>query len=106
MITPGHETNNISFTEGAALTKRFRDQMKLGQHLGGLIGKAAFTALLEQEGCVGVRYYFGLNGDNESEIVFVGVDADGNDLIGDDKLCLDKADKCPPNCGDLNILNS
>jgi hypothetical protein len=102
----GHEDYTISFDTGADLTKRYRDQMTSGQLKGGFIGRDSMLDLLNQEGCIGFRYYYGLNSNGKQEVVFVGVDTNGNDMIGTGKICIDTALPCPTYCGNNNVLNS
>jgi hypothetical protein len=102
----GQEDQFITFEKGGEMTQRYRDQITPGDILGGYIGRDAMIALLHQEGCVGFRYYYALNDTNTKALVFVGVDSEGNDIIGNDKLCLDNAALCPPRCSTSNILNS
>ena len=96
----------ITFEEGAALTQRYRDSMQPSQIKGGFISKEDLIALLNQNDCNGMRVYFGLNENNVQELVFAAVDGVGNDIIGENKLCIGNVSKCPPNCGASNILNS
>ena len=96
----------ISFEEGASMTQRYRDSMQPSQIKGGFISKEDLIALLNQNDCNGIRVYFGLNENNGQELVFAAVNDFGNDIIGENKLCIGNMSKCPPNCGASNILNS
>ena len=106
MLINGHENYNITFEEGAEMTRRFREQMQPGQRKGGFIGKDSMLELLVQDGCMGFRYYYGLDANGNSEVVFVGVDNNGNDMIGEGKMCVDSALPCPTFCGNTTILNT
>lgn len=106
MAFTGNENHDISFEEAAELTQRFRNSISPGDCIGGFFGKSAMIALLEQEDCVGFRYYYGLKGDSSPTLVLVGVDGDGNDLIGEDRICLQEPIRCPPNCSEENLLNT
>ena len=106
MNLKGQENHFITFEKGGEMTKRYRNQITPEGIIGGYISSDAMLALLNQEGCVGFRYYYGLNDNNNMELVFVGVDSDGNDIIDSDKLCIDNAAVCPPRCSNNNILNS
>jgi hypothetical protein len=99
MAFPYDENHNITFTAGAVLTKRYRDSMKNGDVKGGYFSRAAILALLDQENCAGIRIYFGLDIENKQELVVVGADRNGNDLIGTENLCMDTFIKCPNECG-------
>lgn len=106
MTFTGHEDHEISFNDAAILTKRYRDQMSSGDCKGGYFSRDAIESLLAQDGCVGIRYYYGLDQSDTQVLVVVGVDADENDLIGNDNVCIEMSILCPEHCGDSNILNS
>lgn len=102
----GNEENQITKEEAAVLTKRYREQMKDGDRKGGYISKDSIVSVLEQDGCVGIRYYYGLNEEEQQELVIVGVNSSTNDIIDDEAVCLDRCIPCPDVCGENNILNS
>jgi hypothetical protein len=76
----------------------FNDKMK-----GGLFGKEAIEALLQQAGCIGVRFYLGLDKAGKKTMVLFGVDAKGNDLLA---YVADQNVPCPNYCPDGNFLNT
>lgn len=45
------------------------------------MGKEILTKILEQPGCAGIRFYNGINEKGEKTLVYVGIDAQGVDLI-------------------------
>lgn len=106
MASTGNENHDINFEEAAELTQRFRNSISPEDCIGGFFGKSAVMSLLDQEDCVGVRYYYGIHADGSNTLVLVGVDTDGNDLIGDGRICLQQPTKCPPYCSEGNLLNS
>lgn len=59
--------------------------------------------ILNQEGCVDIRFYFGLNTENELCLVITGVDANGDDLYSG--LLAEKGIRCPVYCSSSNPLN-
>ena len=73
---------------------------------GGFFGRDAISALLSQDTCVGIRYYYGLDESDVQVLVLVGTDGDGNDLVGQDNLCMEVSIPCPDVCGNDNVLNS
>jgi hypothetical protein len=97
-----NEGKLIPLQEAAGLTAAYR-QNHPGQIQGFLFGKTNVEEILNQRGCVSVRSYLGQNPDGSLELIVVGVDANGNDML--DKV-LDRSHKCPPLCGDQNVLNS
>ena len=102
----GHENHTITFEEGSDLTKNYRNQMETGDRKGGYFSMDAIQTLLDQDACVGIRYYYGLNEVDKQVLVVVGVDADENDLIGLRNICIEASVPCPSQCGEDNILNS
>lgn len=100
--TTAHE---IELNLAAEMTKRYRDQMPPEGRKGGFFGAEAIQQLLDQEGCIGIRYYYAIDSNGSPTIVLVGVDAHGNDQIGDQGACMDMAIPCPGICSDPNALN-
>jgi hypothetical protein len=45
------------------------------------MGKNILEQVLSQPGCVGMRFYNGINEKGQKTLVYVGVDAEGKDLI-------------------------
>jgi hypothetical protein len=45
------------------------------------IGRNIIDIVLAQPGCVGMRFYNALNEDGQKTLVYVGIDADGKDLV-------------------------
>ena len=43
--------------------------------------RAAFDQLLSQEGCVGIRIYYGMDEESNVKLVAVGVDKNGQDIL-------------------------
>ena len=75
--------------------------------------RGAFDELLSQDGCVGVRIYYGMDKEQEVKLVVVGVDKDDQDILapnsdlkkvkGDDKaeepaFAFLSSLRCPPDC--------
>jgi len=102
----GNENQQISLTAASALTANYRsNQIGIGFILGQYFSKDSLNSVLNQETCVGVRIYYGLDADNTTpKIVVVGVDAYENDLVSG--VVLDYGALCPPHCGNSNSLNS
>lgn len=98
----GNEGEPISLEQGAELTARYRanhpDSIK-----GRAVGRTHIEALLNQSDCRGIRVYFGESTDGKTELVFVGVDSNGDDMLN---LIIDRTLPCPFLCGSSNPLNS
>lgn len=102
----GTENQQISFDEGGKITKRYRDAMPELARIAQYFSKASIQSLLNQSGAIGIRVYFGYDKDQNMELVIAGVNEDGNDLVGEDYVCIDTGDPSPPNSSAPNVLNS
>ncbi len=119
---PPNKSQRISLLHAVALTQRYRKAAPASEH-GGFFWSNGIRAILEQPGCVGLRYYHGLDAGGEYQIVFVGVDANGSDIVkaappaaaktgakalarttGGDAVLLDRHWPCPPFCDPTSPL--
>jgi len=94
--------HDITLEQAQILTANFR-QKNPGVVRGGKFDRDAFDEILAQSDCVGIRYYYGLDANDSPQLILVGVNSKGNDMI-DDLLC-EMSWPCPPTCGDPNVLN-
>lgn len=96
MAFDGKEGEQISLAEAAALTANYRN----GDHAYGYraqyIGKNIISNILGQTGCVGIRAYYAEDTDGNKQLVFVGVNAEGNDMTTG--IIGDRTVGCPTNC--------
>ncbi|MBL0341323.1 MAG: hypothetical protein IPP71_10515 [Bacteroidetes bacterium] len=99
----GHENHYISLAEAATMTARFRESITPGNKIAGYFGGDAIREILDQDGCVGMRYYYGLNSDEKPVLILVGVTADNDDLY-QGKLA-EMSLPCPDYCATDNPLN-
>lgn len=100
----GSEDHRISLEEAAHLTRNYRNRVGDEARLGGLFAREAFDRILAQEGAAGIRFYYGEADDGTPELVLVGVDIDGNDIVHGELA--ERIMGCPPLCGNRNELNS
>lgn len=100
----GSEGAFITLEEGAVMTANYRNTIQPGEVIGLFFGKEKIEKILEQPGCVGIRYYFAINDLGEKTLVLVGTDADQNDIV--DGLIGDNSLPCPSLCSSSNALNS
>lgn len=112
----GEEGQFISSTDAAKLTSHFHTKKKKeGKPPKSYVeaqffGNKQLKKLMDKEGCVGLRFYFGASDvtDLDDQIVVVAVDADGKDLtqgrIGLKDMPTDEGDAlaggpvCPHTC--------
>ena len=69
---------------------------KASKVTGGTFSRRAFESILNQPGCIGIRYYFAQNNDGTPTIVLVGVNAQGQAMTSG--LYMEGAAPCPPYC--------
>ncbi|MCP4582456.1 MAG: hypothetical protein GY839_12665 [candidate division Zixibacteria bacterium] len=106
--------STITKQAAATITKDFRDATGSGsisfdngsgtQLKGELFDKGCFGDILEQQGCEGIRIYYGLNANSKFCLVLVGVNSNGDDM--EDGEIFEIGSNCPPNCGKPSDLNS
>lgn len=81
----------ISLAEAKEMTARYRDEKEniLAPEYQGkdilltceTFNREAFDALLAEEGCAGIRIYFGMTPEKQVRVIAVAVDADNNDIL-------------------------
>ena len=101
MAFNGSEGKVVTLATGAAYTAEYRTANP-GAVKGQFVGKDLLKSILDQEGCMGIRIYYGLSGETK-KVVLCGADAEENDMleiIGDESL------PCPAYCSSANSLNS
>ncbi len=101
MAFNGTEGGLISLKEGAAMTAAYREA-GINSIKGRFFGRDLLEELLAQEGCMGIRMYFGLDDESNMQLVLVGADSDEDDML---ELILDNSVPCPTRCGSGNGLN-
>lgn len=77
---PPRRPQRIELDRAVELTQRYRKASPASEH-GGFFFAEGVRELLEQPGCAGLRYYHGLDENFAYQIVLVGVDGDGNDIV-------------------------
>lgn len=98
----GTEGGEISLEKASEMTSRYRGQNP-DTTIAHFFGKDIINRLLHQEGCVGIRMYYGIDEENEKQIILVGTDEHQNDIT---ELVADISFRCPPMCSSANALNS
>lgn len=96
-------------TEGAAIdlntasswTKNYRDKAAPDKEDGQLIkchffGREILQQILDQEGCMGIRMYHAYNQEGQRQLVLVGANAEGEDMV--EGTIADRSKICPPDC--------
>lgn len=101
---------DIGYEKGAKMIKRHFDQNQ-DDILAHFMGRNTIEAILAQPGVVGIRMFYALNELGLRQLVLVGVDANGNNVLNfqtvghDGKMTPQKGivaggvRSCPPYCG-------
>ena len=109
----GSESQLITVSEAVAMVGRFRaanaaNAATVVRAWG--FGRAAIDAVLAQPGCAGIRIYRGHTDVGAEQVLIVGLDTTGNDLLpasaSGTVVVADKGWPCPPLCGGASVLNS
>lgn len=103
MAFTGNEDHDITLSEAADMTANYRNDHP-GETIAHYFGKTAITDIFDQNDCVGMRVYYGLDDTGKKQLIVVGVDASGNDLYTG-KLA-ERSFLCPPDCSAVNPLNT
>ena len=69
----------ISLDDAVEMTTNFRNSDLFRERRGGFFGADAINSILSQPEIVGIRYYYGLNNEDEQTLILVGVKEDGTD---------------------------
>ena len=64
--------------------------------------KDIFGELGDQEGCVAIRSYLGMDENQKVRLIFVGVNVDDEDIL---EYIFEHGNRCPPICGPASPLN-
>ena len=102
--TTGQIAHSISMAAAAATTAAYRNTAETHQPKGGFFFFLVLKAILWQDNCTGLRFYYGANDDGKRVICLMGVDTYAQDMI--DGILAEKSYWCPPFCADFNFLNS
>lgn len=88
--------SEIALDEAKKLVETFK--YKFPEHIkASFVGSESLNLILKQEGCIGVRIYYGYDAVSERLApVLVGVDEKGEDMS--DGIVMDKLKPCPQYC--------
>jgi len=71
----------ISHEYGAKIIKNHHDKYGYENSSSFIIGKTAIQQLLDQPGCIGIRYVEAINEFGIKTLVYVGIDEKGNNIV-------------------------
>lgn len=103
MVVDENSGEVISLNEAQELVRAFQTKFP-NDKKAFFVGSNNYQSILSQEGCIGVRIYNAYDEVNSTtNVVLIGVDADGNDL--NEGVIVDKSVICPPTCPRISILD-
>lgn len=106
---------DIGYELGAKMIKNWHDQNP-DDVLASFTGREIIEKILAQPGCTGIRMFNAINELGVKQLVLVGADINGNNIlsyttVGEDGEIIRKkgivADRntiCPPSCGDTSTI--
>ena len=103
MPLPTKHNHSITLAEASVFTRSYREQGGKDGIKGGMFWKDQVQNILDQPGCVAMRYYYGRQDDGKPVLVLVGVDVKGRDMLAG--VMLEFSYLCPPICDAANGLN-
>lgn len=91
----GFEDHSISLEEAIEYVTRYQADDN-GKNYGGYFGSEAIRQILDQDDCVGFRYYYARDENGNKCLVVVGVDRYGTDMVNGHLA--ERTVICPPVC--------
>jgi hypothetical protein len=104
MAFNGDEGSVVTLAEAAGWTANYRKTIPAGEIIGQFVGKNQLMKILNQKGCMGIRFYYGIGDDGKKNLIAVGAGSDENDMV--DGIILERMITCPIRCSKSNSLNS
>jgi hypothetical protein len=97
----GSESSVISLQDATDMTAEYRSSNpnEIKAHF---FGKEKLMEILNQQGCMGIRAYYGIDSSGKKQLVFVGADANEKDLYHG--VILDMSVPCPSCCDSTSPL--
>jgi hypothetical protein len=73
-----------------------------GQIEAHFFGAQIINQILSEHDCMGIRIYYGIDDAGAKQVLLVGVDSNGNNLLptGSNNIIADFSWPCPPGCPD------
>ena len=103
MQIPPKSNHMVTLAEASVYTANYRKQVGTGTVKGGMFWKEVIDKIINQPGCVALRYYYGRQDNGAPCLVLVGVDVQGKDMLSG--IIGEQSWLCPPFCPDVNVLN-
>ena len=94
--------NTITLQQGTSWCETYRTENP-GAVKAHLFSNSLIQDILNQNDCDGIRFYNGINDDDELCLVLVGVDSSSEDMTSG--TLVERGDMCPPNCDEGSPLS-
>lgn len=105
----GSEGGPISLETAKKWTANYRATIKPGETEAHYFGHESIRRVLDESRSVGIRAYYAIDDNGKKQLLLVGVDEDGNDLLPQaagsasaqadgDPIIVDQSFPCPPYC--------
>jgi hypothetical protein len=104
MAFNGNEGSVVTLAEASGWTANYRKTVPVGEIIGQFVGKNQLMKILNQKGCMGIRFYYGIGDDGKKNLIAVGAGSDENDMV--DGVIVERMITCPITCSKSNSLNS
>ena len=104
MAFNGDEGSVVTLADASRWTANYRKTIPTGEIIAQFVGRDKLLEILDQEGCMGIRFYYGIGDDGKKNLIAVVAGSDENDMV--DGVILERFLICPPRCSSRNSLNS
>lgn len=104
MPLPQKNLQEINLADATRFAKSFRQNVTPLTIKGGLFWRESIEKILNQDNCVAIRYYYGVDDMGASVLILVGVNKDGIDVA--EGTIAELGWPCPPFCDSTSPLNS
>jgi|GEM_PF-3710776 len=88
--------HDISLEEAIEFSARYQERIDADTPKAGFFGKSAVQQLLNQDNCIGMNFYFGLDESGKRVMCLIGVDQNKHEITG---MWHERGLLCPPWCG-------
>lgn len=106
----GTEGGPIPLSTAKQWTANYRASIKPGETEAHYFGGDIIRKLLDEDKSVGIRVYYAIDDKGKKQLLLIGVDVEGNNLLpeegavaksteDEDPIIVDNSYPCPPYCG-------
>lgn len=104
MAFNGDEGTVVTLADASRWTANYRKTVQSDEIIAHFFGKNQLLKILNQKGCMGIRFYYGIGDDGKKNLIAVGATSDQNDMVNG--IILEFAFPCKSFCSSQNSLNS